>query len=66
MMTGENEDRITYVLSDVDRMCTVARSAYGIDGAVLLTPNEGVLQPEVAEIPRTSYDQQSSGSTTLH
>lgn len=46
-MTGENEGRITYVLSgvlsDVDHMCMVARSVYGIDGAVLMTSSEGEL-----------------------
>lgn len=55
-----------YVLSDLDRLCIVAKQCYGDSGAVLATPTErGELQPEIAEVRHTSYDQQSSGSTRV-
>lgn len=54
---------VTYVISELDRLCIVAKDCYGVSGAVLLTPSDdGDLLPEVAQIPYKSYDQHSTGS----
>lgn len=55
-------NKITYVLSDLDRLCIVAKECYGADGAVLATPGDGGFLPEVAQIPQRSYDHESAGS----
>jgi hypothetical protein len=59
-------NKIVYVLSDLDRLCIVAKECYGADGAVLATPGRGGdFLPEVAQIPQRSYDQESAGSDQL-
>lgn len=51
------ENEIVYVLSDLDRLCLVAKECYRDSGVVLMTPDQkGSLLPEVAHVVYSAPD----------